>query len=134
MSLWPLFRFEDLVDDDDMRAQMVLFDGFDPLDIIAPFEVLSAGSAVVGGELVVEFVSAEGPREVPSGSRAVSLKATSQLDPGEAGFIVVPGALGPLEAIPALLRRFGESAATPLLRQALDNPAVTVATVCGGSL
>jgi hypothetical protein len=39
-----------------------LFDGFDPLDVIAPFEVLAAGSDAVGGELEVELVSAEGPR------------------------------------------------------------------------
>ena len=43
-----------------VHAQIVLFDGFDPLDVIAPFEVLAAGSDAVGGDLVVELVSAEG--------------------------------------------------------------------------
>jgi putative intracellular protease/amidase len=33
-----------------MHAQIVLFDGFDPLDVIAPFEVLAAGSEAVGGD------------------------------------------------------------------------------------
>ncbi len=28
-----------------MLVQIVLFDGFDPLDVIAPYEVLSAGGA-----------------------------------------------------------------------------------------
>lgn len=27
-----------------MHAQIVLFDGFDPLDVIAPYEVLHAGA------------------------------------------------------------------------------------------
>ena len=36
--------------------------------------------------------------------------------------------------IPVLLARFGETAAVPLMRQAMDNPEITVATVCGGSL
>lgn len=124
-----------------MRAQIVLFDGFDPLDVIAPFEVLAFGSAVLGGELIVELVSAEGPREVTSGTLGLSLKATARLDPSRPGFIVVPGAGGPVagdpdevDTIPVLLARFGETTAIPLLRQALDNPAVTVATVCGGSL
>ena len=36
--------------------------------------------------------------------------------------------------IPVLLARFSETAAVPLMRQALANPDVTVATVCGGSL
>ena len=124
-----------------MIAQIVLFDGFDPLDVIAPFDVLVAGSDVVGGELAVELVSAEGPRQVVSGSRDLVLHATGQLDPTKAGYIIVPGAAGPTEGdpdeidtIPVLMARFGETAAVPLMREALENPDVTVATVCGGSL
>ena len=33
-----------------------------------------------------------------------------------------------------LLARFGETEAVPLMRKAMANPDVTVATVCGGSL
>lgn len=124
-----------------MHAQIVLFDGFDPLDVIAPFEVLVAGSDAVGGELAVELVSAEGPRQVVSGTRGLVLHATAQLDPSKPGYILVPGASGPIEGdpdeidtIPVLLGRFGETAAVPLMREALANPNVTVATVCGGSL
>lgn len=125
-----------------MYAQVVLFAGFDPLDVIAPFEVLSAGSDAVGGELIVELVAAAGPGPVVSGTRGLVLTATAVLDPTKPGYIVVPGASGPLEGdpdtgaetIPVLLARFGETGAVPLIRQALDNPDVTVATVCGGSL
>ncbi len=125
-----------------MHAQIVLFDGFDPLDVIAPFEVLAAGSDAVGGDLVVELVSAEGARPVISGSRGLVLNATAPLDPSKPGFVIVPGAAGPIEGdpddgvvtIPVLLARFGETAAVPLMREALANPDVTVATVCGGSL
>jgi transcriptional regulator GlxA family with amidase domain len=128
-------------DDHVVHAQIVLFDGFDPLDVIAPFDVLVAGSDTVGGELEVELVSAEGPRSVVSGSRGLVLQATAQLDPSKPGYVIVPGAAGPIEGdpdeidtIPVLLARFGETAAVPLMRDALANPAVTVATVCGGSL
>jgi transcriptional regulator GlxA family with amidase domain len=124
-----------------VHAQIVLFDGFDPLDVTAPFEVLAAGSEAVGGELVVELVSAEGPRPVVSGTRGMVLHATAQLDPSKPGFIVVPGASGPLDGdpdqidtIPVLLARFGQTAAISLLKEAMANPDVTVATVCGGSL
>jgi transcriptional regulator GlxA family with amidase domain len=124
-----------------VHAQFVLFDGFDPLDVIAPFEVLAAGSDAVGGELVVELVSAEGPRQVPSGSRGLALAATARLDPAKAGFVIVPGAVGPIagdpdevDTIPVLLARFGETGAVALLREALANPDVIVATVCGGAL
>ncbi|WP_103343773.1 DJ-1/PfpI family protein [Amycolatopsis sp. CA-126428] len=123
------------------RAQFVLFDGFDPLDAIAPYEVLSAGRDFLGGALDIEFVSAEGPRNVLSGTPGITLTATATLDPTTSGYVVVPGAAGPvdgdpdeIDAIPVLLSRFAASAAAPLLRECLDNVAVTVATVCGGSL
>lgn len=124
-----------------MYAQIVLFDGFDPLDVIAPFEVLAAGSDAVSGALTVELVSAQGPRPVVSGTRGLVLQATALLDPAKPGYVLVPGASGPTEGdpdevdtIPVLLARFGETAAAPLMRQAMANPDVTVATVCGGSL
>jgi transcriptional regulator GlxA family with amidase domain len=125
-----------------MLAQIVLFDGFDLLDVVAPFEVLAAGSDAVGGELDVRLVSAEGPRPVVSGTRGLVLHATGRLDPARPGYIVVPGASGPtvgdpddgVATIPVLLSRFGETGAVPLIRQALGRPGVTIATVCGGSL
>jgi transcriptional regulator GlxA family with amidase domain len=125
-----------------MYAQFVLFDGFDLLDVIGPFEVLCAGSDAAGGDLVVELVSAEGARAVPSGVRAVTLQATAALDPDKPGFVVVPGAAGPVAGdpdegdvtIPVLLARVGETTLVPLLTKAFANPEVTVATVCGGAL
>ena len=124
-----------------MHAQIVLFDGFDPLDVIAPFEVLAAGGETVGCDLTVELVSAEGPRPVVSGTLGLALNATAKLDPSKPGIVIVPGASGPIEGdpdevdtIPVLLARFGETDAAPLMRQAMANPDVTVATVCGGSL
>ena len=125
-----------------MHVQIVLFDGFDPLDVVAPFEVLAAGADALDQEFTLELVSADGPRAVVSGTRGLVLQATAGLDPSRPGYVVVPGASGPVagdpdegvETIPVLLARFGETAAVPLLRLALANPAVTVATVCGGSL
>src|SRR5690606_32605597 len=97
-----------------MLAQVVLFDGFDPMDVIAPFEVLYAGGIAGGGALTVELVSAEGTRVVPSGN-GVPLRATARLDPERADLIVVPGAVGNMpvpgdgevdpESIPAILAR-----------------------------
>jgi transcriptional regulator GlxA family with amidase domain len=141
MAIWPLVCEACHRDDGHMHAQIVLFDGFDPLDVTAPFEVLAAGSEAAGGELEVELVSAEGPRPVVSGTLGMVLHATAQLDSAKPGFILVPGASGPIDGdpdeidtIPVLLARFGETAAIPLLREAMANSDVTVATVCGGSL
>ncbi|WP_020495571.1 DJ-1/PfpI family protein [Sciscionella marina] len=126
-----------------MHSQVILFDGFDPLDALAPFEVLSAGATASGGLLTVELVSAEGPRDVVSGVGAVSLRASAALDPHRAGLLVVPGAAGRIgndtaeeteDTIPVLLGRTLNTALPGLLGAAMADPELTVATVCGGSL
>jgi putative intracellular protease/amidase len=126
-----------------IHAQIVLFDGFDPLDVIAPYEVLWAGGVASGGALTVELVSAEGPREVVGGSGGLVLRATAALDPENTDLIIVPGASGPISepedgrkvvTIPILLARTMETDLPALMRKALAHPRVTVATVCGGSL
>ena len=137
-----------------MHAQIVLFDGFDPLDVIAPYEVLYAGGTASGGAVSVELVSAEGPREVVSGTGGLALRATGALDPGRAGLILVPGASGRVgepgevpdhdagaagewrqdEFIPVLLGRTLTTGLPALMKAAMENPEVTVTAVCGGSL
>ena len=127
-----------------MLTQVVLFDGFDPLDVIAPYEVLSAAALVTDRGVEVQLVSAEGPREVPSGLDPLTLRATQKLDPRVADLIVVPGALGSLpdpeggqpaeDSIPVLLGRTLDTELPALLKEALDRDRVTVATVCGGSM
>src|SRR3954463_1730575 len=68
-------------------------------------------------------------------------RTMAHLDPAKPGYVIVPGASGPIDGdpdetdtIPVLLARFGETEAAPLMRKAMANPDVTVATVCGGSL
>lgn len=131
-----------------MHAQIVLFDGFDPLDVIAPYEVLHAGGLASGGAVTVALVSAEGPREVVSGIGGLALKATARLDPERADLVLVPGAAGLMsdacaesagdetvgESIPAVLGRAVRTDLPRLLGAAMDDAGVTVATVCGGSL
>ena len=137
-----------------MHVQIVLFDGFDPLDVIAPFEVLYAGGMASGGRVSVELVTAEGPREVVSGTGGLPLRATGTLDPDRPGLILVPGASGRVgepgevpeedagadgewradEFIPVLLGRALNTELPALLKAGMDNPEVTMTAVCGGSL
>jgi transcriptional regulator GlxA family with amidase domain len=124
-----------------VRAQIVLFDGFDPLDVIAPFEVLSAGADVVGAALDVRLVGIDRVGPVTSGTRGLRLEATDVLRPQEPGVVLVPGASGPvagdpdeIDTIPVLLARLGQTALPDLIRRAFATPDVLVATVCGGSL
>ncbi|MFE5509620.1 DJ-1/PfpI family protein [Streptomyces sp. NPDC056529] len=146
-----------------MHIQVVLFDGFDPLDVIAPYEVLYAGGMASGGAVTVELVSAEGPREVISGTGGLALRAAGALDLERADVLLVPGASGRVgepgegpegevgagevpeegagagerkqdEFIPVLLGRTLATGLPALLERAMDDPDITVATVCGGSL
>ncbi|MQA35344.1 DJ-1/PfpI family protein [Modestobacter roseus] len=124
-----------------MLAQIVLFDGFDPLDVIAPFEVLSAGSDAVGGALEVRLVGVDAVGPVTSGTGGLQLQATHVLAPTAPGFVVVPGASGPVEAdpdlvdtVPVLLARVGTTGLPGKIEQAFGAPDTLVATVCGGSL
>ncbi|MFD3651696.1 DJ-1/PfpI family protein [Streptomyces cyaneofuscatus] len=145
-----------------MHAQIVLFDGFDPLDVVAPFEVLHAGGTASGGSVTVELVSAEGAREVVSGTGGLTLRATAALDPERADLVLVPGASGRVseaedgpeevfgeaavdvpgaapaavvdQPVPVLIGRTLTTGLPALLRSAMDDPSVTVAAVCGGSL
>jgi transcriptional regulator GlxA family with amidase domain len=126
-----------------MLAQFVLFDGFDPLDVIAPFEVFSAARALTD-RVTVELACAEGARRVPSGIPGVALTAAASLAPDRADVVVVPGAAGRLpgqgaddfaeEQIPAILGRALTTKLPKLLADALAAEGTTVATVCGGSL
>jgi transcriptional regulator GlxA family with amidase domain len=136
-----------------MHIQVVLFDGFDPLDVIAPYEVLYADGTASDGAVTVELVTAEGPREVISGTGGLALRAAGALDLERADMILVPGASGRVgepgevpdeepgtgewrqdEFIPVLLGRTLTTELSALLKQAMDDPDITVATVCGGSL
>ncbi|WP_030786679.1 DJ-1/PfpI family protein [Streptomyces sp. NRRL S-920] len=136
-----------------MHIQIVLFDGFDPLDVIAPYEVLYAGGSATDGAVTVELVTAEGPREVVSGTGGLTLRAVGAVDPERADLLLVPGASGRMgepgeapeeeagacertqdEFIPVLLGGTLTTELPALLKQAMDDPDITVATVCGGSL
>lgn len=136
-----------------MHIQIVLFDGFDPLDVVAPYEVLYAGGTASAGAMSVELVSADGPRDVVGGTGGMMLRATGALDLAQADMVLVPGASGRVgepgevledstgagewkqdELIPVLLARTLATELPTVLRQAVDDPTITVATVCGGSL
>ncbi|GJM67888.1 hypothetical protein HMSSN036_01040 [Paenibacillus macerans] len=90
-----------------LTVQVVLFDGFDLLDAIAPYEVFNAAGRHAENAVSVEFVTAEGPRSVTSGVNGLKIEASGRLNPQQAGIILVPGAAGTSEgdgpdSIPAI--------------------------------
>lgn len=122
-----------------LTVQIVLFDGFDLLDAIAPYEVFCAAAMNAENALNVEFVTAEGPRSVTSGINGLKIKASGKLNPVCSGIILVPGASGDVvgdgpDSIPAILGMAMNTALTGMIGQALGQKDIVVATVCGGSL
>ncbi|WP_261303030.1 DJ-1/PfpI family protein [Paenibacillus andongensis] len=122
-----------------LTVQIVLFDGFDLLDAIAPYEVFCAAAMYAENALSVEFVTAEGPRSVVSGINGLKIEASSRLNPERADIILVPGASGSVagdgpDSIPAILKRAINTELTGMIRQAIGQKDIVVATVCGGSL
>ncbi|WP_312691827.1 DJ-1/PfpI family protein [Caproiciproducens sp.] len=121
-----------------MNIQVILFDGFDPLDAIAPYEVFTAASMYSKKEIIVEFVSAEGRRMVQSGN-GMQLQAEGEIDLSKKGMIVLPGACGstdensPNSLIPKIINAT-KTKLIDFLADALNDPEIICVTVCGGSL
>lgn len=117
-----------------LNVQIVLFDGFDLLDAIAPYEVFCAAAMYAENSLHVELVTTEGPRSVPSGINGLRIEASSRLDPEREAIILVPGASGDAEgdgpdSVPALLRRAMETELTGMIGQALQHDDRIIAAV-----
>jgi len=124
-----------------MLAQIILFEGFDPLDVVAPFEVLSAGSDALGGAIEVRLVGIDSVGPVRSGTRGLELAATHVLDPEAPGVVILPGASGPttgdpdeVRTIPVILAGLATTELPDLMSRAFASPETLVATVCGGGL
>lgn len=132
-------RLKDKGMDAMLTVQIVLFDGFDLLDAVAPYEVFCAASMHTDNAVRVEMVTAEGPRPVTSGMNGLTIEANNTLDPERGGIILVPGAAGNVEgdgpdSIPAILGKAMNTELTTMIKTALDHKDILVATVCGGSL
>lgn len=132
-------RLKDKGMDEMLTVQIVLFDGFDLLDAVAPYEVFCAASMHTDNAVRVEMVTAEGPRPVTSGMNGLTIEANNTLDPERGGIILVPGAAGNVEgdgpdSIPAILGKAMNTELTTMIKTALDHKDILVATVCGGSL
>jgi transcriptional regulator GlxA family with amidase domain len=107
-----------------MNVEILLFDGFDELDVFGPFEGLA-------DELDTTLVTLEGAREVTS-ARGIVVRAGRQL--GERpDILVVPGG-GWLDRAPQGARAEYERGAIPSAIAARHANGTTVASVCTGAL
>lgn len=119
-----------------MHVQIALFDGFDPLDVIAPYEVFHTAGELTAGKTTVELVSVEGPRRVPSGLPPIGLDATAVPDPERADVMVVPGAAGTISLDPQMEGSIGQifpgPRGAPSLMPSSRRSVTSVVAPCGG--
>ncbi len=116
-----------------MQAQILLFDGFDELDALAPFEVLRSASAI-RPDFVVELATLE-PREEVTTARGLRLRTESLLSTANApDLLVVPGG-GWVGRTSQSVRAEVERGAIPAAVAELHRGGRTlIASVCTGAM
>ncbi len=62
-----------------MNIQVVLFDGFDMFDALAPYEILNYASNISGGKIKVKLVTEENHDLVVSGIDGLMLRAQGKI-------------------------------------------------------
>ncbi|MDQ0208586.1 DJ-1/PfpI family protein [Alkalicoccobacillus murimartini] len=122
-----------------MNIQIVLFEGVDLLDAIAPYEVFSAASMYTSEDITVEFVGADDKEHVLSGINDYPLTVSHKLDFSKKGIILIPGASGSVnendpDSVPMKLKRASETGLRKQIIEAINDPEMLVTSVCGGSL
>ena len=122
-----------------LAVQILLFDGFDLLDALGPYEVFQAAGMLSNGRVRVDLVAPGGARSVKSGLGGPEIPASHAPDLATVDILLVPGAAGSLNgedegSVPALLAREANGPIVEIVRDAMKLENVTVAAVCGGSL
>jgi transcriptional regulator GlxA family with amidase domain len=113
-----------------MDIDIVLFDGFDELDAIAPYEVLRTAEAL-GADLHAELVGARGAGQVTA---AHGTRLLVDRGPDEAsGMLLVPGG-GWNDRRPAGARAEVASGELPALLARAHAGGAVVASVCTGAM
>lgn len=69
----------------DLRTQILLFDGYDELDAVAPFEIL------VGAGFTVRLVTLTGEEPLVEGNHGLRTAIDGAFEPAAGGLLVVPG-------------------------------------------
>jgi transcriptional regulator GlxA family with amidase domain len=115
-----------------MRIEIPLYEGFDEVDAIGPFEILSNAAYAIKG-LDVELVGAHGPGEVVAGHGARFALERGLSD--AADLVLVPGGgWHPWPGAPAGCRREFDDGRLPARLAELHAGGTAMASVCTGAL
>lgn len=114
-----------------MRIEVVIFDGFDELDVFGPVEVLSMASTP-NRPFDVELVGVHGPGEV-IGQHGTRVRVTARLAGGGVDAVIVPGG-GWLNRAPAGAWAQLQEAVLPRRLAELAPSLRWTASVCTGAM
>ena len=116
-----------------IRGHILVFDGFDELDVIGPFEVF-ATAAEAGADVVVTLAS---PSSRRSAVGAYGLEVSGLADPDTSqnlNLVVVPGGNWITRSKVGAWGEVQRGDIFPLLTTYAEHPGMCLATVCTGSL
>jgi transcriptional regulator GlxA family with amidase domain len=115
-----------------MRFQILIYDGFDELDAIAPFEVLH-NAELAKTDAVVELVTAEAAKEI-IGAHGLHLRPSVQLNlEQQPDVLVVPGGGWAASSIKGA-RAEVERGVIPTIIKSLHESGTILAAVCTGAM
>jgi transcriptional regulator GlxA family with amidase domain len=115
-----------------MRFQILIFDGFDELDAIAPYEVLQ-NAAQMKVDAVVELVTADAPKEITA-AHGLRLRPSAQLDlQRRPDVLIVPGG-GWIDRSATGARVEAERGVIPKMIKSLHEAGTICASVCTGGM
>lgn len=112
-----------------MRAEIILYDGFDDLDACAPHEILQRAAAATA-DFSVDFVTVDGAQSVTS-AYGVALGTPQRL--GQPDLLLVPGG-GWAARAPRGARAEAERGVIPAVLAEAHTRGATIATVCTGAM
>lgn len=115
-----------------MLFKIVVFEGFNELDAIAPFEVLK-NAAAAGADARVELVTLDGAEEVTA-AHGLRIRPEGRLEEGERPDVVIVAGGGWNNRAPRGVRAEVTSGAIPAALARLHGAGTTVATVCTGAM
>lgn len=107
-------------------TQLLLFDGFDELDAVAPYEIL------VGAGIPVRLVTLAGAEAESVGNHGLRVGIDGALDASAGGLLVVPGGgwAGGRQGV----RRAVQDGAVPAAIRAAHGAGATIASICTGGV
>ena len=114
-----------------MKTQIVLFDGFDELDAVAPYEVLR-NAAAAGADLHVELATQHDVAEVTA-AHGLRVRSQARLAKSGLDLLIVPGG-GWNNRAATGARAEAERGELPAAIARLHHGGATVAAVCTGAM